>query len=158
MSNLLLVPLAVITLISMNFGALAQSADVYTKDLFGTWLLVSADAYGPNPKGALMFDSSGHFSAQFMRADLPKYASNKRVEGTPEEYKATVEGYIGYFGTYSLNGKDLVLHIEGSSFPNWNGTDQKRTNVTITGDELKYTQPTPSGGGAAAPIVWKRAK
>jgi hypothetical protein len=93
-----------------------------------------------------------------MKGDLPKYASNKRVEGTPEEYKATVEGYIGYFGTYSLNGKDLLLHIEGSSFPNWNGTDQKRTNITITGDELKYTQPTPSGGGTAAPIVWKRAK
>jgi len=140
MTNLLAGPLAAVTLIAMSFGALAQSADVYTKDLFGTWLLVSADAYGPNPKGALMFDSSGHFSAQFMKADLPKYASNKRVEGTPEEYKATVEGYIGYFGTYSLNGKDL------------------RTNVTITGDELKYTQPTPSGGGAAAPIVWKRAK
>jgi hypothetical protein len=135
-------------------GALAQSA----KDLVGTWTLVSADpTYGPNPKGALMFDTNGHFSAQFMKADLPKYASNSRIQGTPEEYKATVQGYLGYFGTYALNGTDLVFHIEGSSFPNWNGAEQKRVNVTMTGDELKYSQPTPSAGGAPVVIVWKRA-
>lgn len=134
-------------------GAIAQSA----KDLVGTWTLVSAEAYGPNPKGVLMFDADGHFSSQFMKADLPKYASNSRTQGTPEEYKATVQGYLGYFGTYALNGTDLVFHIEGSSFPNWNDTDQKRTNVTITGDELKYSQPTPSAGGAPIVVVWKRA-
>jgi hypothetical protein len=37
-------------------GALAQSA----KDLVGAWTLVSADAYGSNPKGALIFDGNGH--------------------------------------------------------------------------------------------------
>jgi hypothetical protein len=87
-----------------------------------------------------------------------EHASNNRAQGTPEEYKATVQGYIGYFGSYAFNGTDLVFHIEGSSFPNWNGTDQKRTNVTITGDELKYSQPTPSAGGPPIVVVWKRAK
>ena len=134
-------------------AGLAQSA----KDLVGAWTLVSAEAYGPNPKGLLIFDANGHFSSQFMKADLPKYTSNSRTQGTPEEYKATVQGYLGYFGTYALNGSDLVFHIEGSSFPNWNGAEQKRTNVTITGDELKYSQPTPSAGGSPVVIVWKRA-
>jgi len=134
-------------------GAFAQS----TKDLAGAWTLVSADAYGSNPKGVLILDGNGHFSSQLMRSDLPKYASNSRTQGTSEEYKATVQGYIGYFGTYSLNGTDLVFHIEGSSFPNWNGTEQKRTNVTISGDELKYSNPTPSAGGAPIVVVWKRA-
>ena len=91
---------AVLAITGMN-GAVAQSA----KDLVGTWTLVSADAYGPNPKGTLMFDANGHFSSQFIRSDLPKYASNNRAQGTPEEYKATVQGYIGYFGTYSLKGR-----------------------------------------------------
>jgi hypothetical protein len=91
----------------------------------GTWTLVSADVFGPSPKGALMFDANGHVSAHLMRSDIPKYASNNRAQGTPEEYKATVHGGITYFGTYSLNGTDLLFHIEGSSFPNWNGTDQK---------------------------------
>jgi hypothetical protein len=93
-----------------------------------------------------------------MRADLAKYASNNRAQGTPAEYKATVDGSIAYFGTYSMSGTDVNFHIEGSTFPNWNGTDQKRTNVAITGDELKWIQPTPSAGGPAVPVVWKRVK
>ena len=132
----------------------AQSA----KDLVGTWTPVSADAYGASPKGSLSFDPNGRFTLILMRSDLPKYASNNRTQGTPAEYKATVEGVLAYFGTYSLSGTELNVHIDGSTFPNWTGTDQKRVNVSVTGDELKYTQPTPSGGGAAIPLVWKRIK
>jgi hypothetical protein len=137
-------------------GAAAQSA----KDLVGSWTAVSVDAYGPNPKGSLIFESNGRFSLQLMRADLPKYTSNNRTQGTPAEYKATVEGSISYFGTYSVSGTDLLLHVEGSTFPNWTGTDQKRVNLSVTGDDLKYTNPTPSGGpaGAELPLIWKRIK
>jgi hypothetical protein len=137
-------------------SAVAQSA----KDLVGSWTAVSVDAYGPNPKGSLIFEANGRFSLQLMRADLPKYASNNRTQGTPAEYKTTVEGSISYFGTYSVSGTDLMLHVEGSTFPNWTGTDQKRVNLAVTADELKYTNPTPSGGpaGAAIPLVWKRVK
>jgi len=136
--------------------AAAQSA----KDLVGSWTAVSVDAYGPNPKGSLIFEANSRFSLQLMRADLPKYASNNRTQGTPAEYKATAEGSISYFGTYSVSGTDLMLHVEGSTFPNWTGTDQKRVNLSVTGDDLKYTNPTPSGGpaGAALPLVWKRIK
>jgi hypothetical protein len=97
-------------------------------------------------------------SVQLMRADLPKYASNNRAQGTPEENKATVQGFIGYFGTYSVNGTELLFHIEGSSFPNWNGADQKRINVSEHGDELKWTQPFPSAGGPPVAVAWKRLK
>ena len=38
------------------------------------------------------------------------------------------------------------LHIEGSTFPNWDGQDQKRV-WTVKGDELKVTNPTASVGG-----------
>lgn len=135
-------------------SAVAQSA----KDLVGTWTIVSAEAFGPNPKGVLTFDANGRYSLLLMKPDLPKYASNNRNQGTPEEYKATVQGNISYFGTYSVNGTDLILRVENSSFPNWNGTEQKRTNLTLTGDELKYTNTAPSVGGPAAVLVWKRAK
>jgi hypothetical protein len=105
-----------------------------------------------------MFDANGHVAAVLMRADLPKFAANNRNQGTAEEHKATVQGMLAWFGTYTLNGTDLMLHIEGSSFPNWNGSDQKRTNLTISGDELKWMQPAPSVGGAPFVVVWKRAK
>ena len=143
---------AVLAITGMN-GAVAQSA----KDLVGTWTLVSADAYGPNPKGTLMFDANGHFSSQFIRSDLPKYASNNRAQGTPEEYKATVQD-IWIFRNVFTQRDGLLFHIEGSSFPNWDGTDQKRTNVSVTGDQLQYSQPTPSAGGSPIVVVWKRAK
>ncbi|MEH2569811.1 lipocalin-like domain-containing protein [Bradyrhizobium sp. AZCC 2289] len=121
--------------------AVAQSA----KDLVGTWTPVSAEVFDPNPKGNLTFDANGRFSLQLLRADLKKIAANKRDLGTPEENTAIVHGSISYYGTYTMNGTELVLHVEASSFPNWTGTDQKRTNVSLTADQLTYTNPSPSG-------------
>jgi hypothetical protein len=120
--------------------------------------IASAEVFGPTPKGVLIFDASGRYSLMLMRPDLPKYASNNRTKGTSDEYKAIGGGSISYFGTYSVSGSDLILRVEYSSFPNWNGTEQKRTNFTLAGDELKYTNTAPSVGGPAAVLVWRRAK
>jgi hypothetical protein len=137
--------------------ALAQQSSLKDQ-LVGAWALVSADAYGPNPRGLLIFEPNGHFSATLMRATIPKIAANDRLKGTADENKAVMDGMIAYFGTYSVSGTDLNLRVQASSYPNWDETSQKRTNVSIAGDELKYTQPTPSGGGPALVVVWGRAK
>ena len=136
--------------------------------IVGTWTLVSttgrlpdgSPTWGSNPKTLLIFTNDGRFSAQLMRSDRPKYAANSRVKGTPEENKATAEGTLSYFGTYTISETDKVVtyHIEGSSYPNWNGTDQKRPILSLTADELKYANPAPSGGTAASELLWKRAK
>ena len=137
------------------------------KDLVGTWTLVSVvteqggtktDTYGPNPKGILMVDANGRYVITFARADLPKVASNNRTTATPEENKAIVGGSLTHFGTIAVNAADktFTFKIETATFPNWDGTEQKRT-FTVTGDELMYTVPTASGGGTAT-VVWKRAK
>ena len=158
--------ISISALTALGFALVASSAvsapkaKANKKQLVGSWTIVSVDGYGPNPKGSLIFEANSRFSLQLMRADLPKYASNSRVQGTPAEYKATVDGSISYFGTYSVSGSDLTFHVEGSTFPNWTGTDQKRINLSVTGDELKYTNPAPSAGAAAPviPLVWKRVK
>jgi hypothetical protein len=145
-------------------GAAAQTA----KDLVGTWTLVSitiekdgkkTDFYGPNPQGQEMFDQNGRVSLVLTRSDLPKFASDNRQAGTPEENKAIVQGSIAYFGTYLVNETDktVTIHIESCSFPNWNGTDQKRV-FNISGDELNVTNPTSSTGTGTNQQVWKRAK
>jgi Lipocalin-like domain len=51
--------------------------------------------------------------------------------------------------------KTITFHIETSTFPNWNGTEQKRP-FTVTGDELKWTTAASSGGSAE--VVLKRAQ
>ena len=114
---------------------------------------------GSDPKGLLIFTNNGRFAWHLTRPGLPKYASNDRQKGTPEEYAATVQGNLSYFGTYAVSEADntLILHIEGSSFPNWEGVDQKRL-VTLTGNELKITNPTPAIGGTTAHVLWKRAQ
>jgi hypothetical protein len=79
--------------------------------------------------------------------------------GTPEEHKAASHGVVAYFGTYTVNEKDSVvtLHIERSSFPNWEDTDQKRS-FTFVNDELRYTAASSTANLAeSAQLVWKRA-
>jgi hypothetical protein len=163
-----------LTRIAMSLLALACAApagDAYgqaVKELVGSWTLISVkvdqggqmvEPFGANPKGALMFDRNGRFSIVISRSDLPKITSNNRMAGTEEENKAIVHGSIAYFGTYTVSAEDrlFIFHIEGGTFPNWVGTDQKRI-FSITGDELKYTNLNRSAGAGTALVVWKRVK
>src|ERR1700752_107830 len=114
--------------------------------------------YGPNPQGQQIFDTNGRYSLIITRSDVPKFASGNRETGTPEENKAAVQGGIAYFGTYSGSETDEIItyHLEGSTFPNWRGFDQKRI-FKLSGDAFSYTNPTSSPGSGNVYVVWKRA-
>jgi hypothetical protein len=134
--------------------------------IVGSWSLVIDDAvkpdgahapnFGPNPMGLAMFGVDGHFSVQIMRAGRPKFASNNRTTGTADENKAAVAGSNAFFGTYTLNEADktLTLRIEASTYPNLEGTQQKRTITSLTaGDELTWNNPATHGE-----VTWKWIK
>ena len=136
----------------------------------GSWSLVSIhyvekdgrkiEPFGPGANGMLYFDAAGRFATQVMAADRPRFASNNRMIGTPEENKAVSQGVVAYFGTYTVDEAShiVTLHIEQSSFPNWNGTDQKRTFAFVA-DELRYTAASSTANPAeSAELVWKRAR
>jgi len=140
------------------------------EQLVGAWTLVSAEsvrpdgsrapAFGPNPRGTMIFSNDGHFTLVQMRAELPKIAANSRDQGTPEENKAIVQGSIAYFGTYSINEPEKVINLKlaGTTFSNLlAGGDQKRIITSLTQDELKFTNPK-SPSGVTLEVVWKRAK
>jgi hypothetical protein len=145
----------------------APSADAQTaRDLVGTWKLVSAaaqqggtetDMFGPDPSGTLVFGSDGHYALIFLRRDLPKVASNSRTSATPDESRAIAQGSIAHFGTYTVDeaGKVLVLRIEGSTFPNWDGAEQRRA-FSLVGDELTYTST--GSTGVATQVTVRRVK
>ena len=84
--------------------------------------------WGSNPKGLLIFTGDGHLSWQVFRSDRPKFASNNRLGATADEYKATMQGSLAYFGIYSVNEADKIVsfHIVGSTFPNSEGEELKR--------------------------------
>lgn len=139
------------------------------EELIGTWEFVSTtgermdgtkfELFGPNPNGVIIFNPDGHFALINTRPGRPKYVGGNRMEGTLEEFKSTVQGSIAYFGTYSVDeaNSTFTLHIGGSTFPDYEGTDQKRP-FKIIGDELKSINPNPTVGGPSLNLVLKRAK
>jgi hypothetical protein len=156
--------------VGMRAGVAAtQQSPAAHQQFVGTWSLVSihyvekdgrkVEPFGPGAKGLLYFDAGGRFATQVMAANRPRFASNNRMIGTPEENKAVSQAVVAYFGTYTVDEAShvLTLHIEQSSFPNWNGTDQQRT-FAFTGDELRYTAASSTANPAeSAELVWKRA-
>jgi hypothetical protein len=161
------VVLAVLGITVTRQNAFSQQ-DTLKEQLLGAWQLVSFDSvrtdgsrltvFGDDPNGIAFFDRTGHYIITVMRSDRAKFAANDRTQGTADENKATAQGTITYFGTYAVSEPDrtLNIHVVGSSFPNWNGTDQKRSFV-VSADELKLTNPVASTGGITE-VVWKRAK
>ena len=136
------------------------------KDHVGTWTLVSSDTVRPDGSktptfggpatGTLVFGSDGRFFYLYSHANLPTFASNNRNTGTPEENTAVVKGSIATYGTYSVAGNVFTIKIENSTFPNWKGAEQSRT-ITVTGDDMKWSNPAGSGGGVVE-LILKRVK
>ena len=135
--------------------------------LTGTWTLVAADLllpdgrrthdYGDAPKGLLIIDAEGHYSLQIYDTTRPKFASGQKAKGLPAEYEAAIMGSSVHFGTISVDSTAhiITLNIEQSTYPNQEGTSQKR-NYKLEGDILTYRVP-PRPDGAIPVSVWRRA-
>jgi hypothetical protein len=149
-------------------SAIAQQKPLKDQ-LVGAWTLVSNDntlpdgsrrqLWGPNPKGILILDASGHYAQTQMRADRQKLKSANRLEATPEESRAAMRETLAQFGTWFVDeaSKTITLRIEGSVFPNSENGESKRLITTLTADELKVANPGPSAGGRSE-AVFRRSK
>ncbi|HXM81571.1 MAG TPA: lipocalin-like domain-containing protein [Burkholderiales bacterium] len=161
------------TAASILFVSLAMpagnSAAQDSKSLIGTWTAVASNTidasgkrtpiFGPNPRGSLIFAPNGHYSLMLARASLPKFTSNSRERGSAEENKSIVAGSISHYGKYTVNDfdKTLTFHVETSTYPNWDGSAQKRP-FTVSGDRLTYRVAEVSSGAGSGEVVWKRVK
>lgn len=155
----------VMLLVCLGIGATSAVAQT-AKDMVGTWALKSDDTttadgrkiqpFGPDPKGIAIFASNGRFAIVTSRPDLPKFASNNRMQGTAKENEAIVHGSFAFFGTYTVANSVMVQHIEGGTWSPWVGTDQKRTIASFTGDQQTWTT-VPSFGGSSE-LHWTRLK
>jgi hypothetical protein len=148
----------------MVLAGAAPVAHAALPDLAGTWTLVAADVqrpdgrierdYGAAPRGRLVIDAQGRYALQIFKAERPRFASADKAAGTGEEMRAAVLGSSTHYGTIALEDGQLVFHIEAASFPNWEGTAQRRS-FELHGDELRYRVPARPDGGI--PIsVWRR--
>lgn len=140
------------------------------QQFLGTWKLVSAEFLRPdgtaieylgeNPMGMLIYTLDGHMSVHLVRRDRPRFATDDRMGGTPEQIRAAFIGYQGYFGTFTVNEAEgsITHHIEAGSFPNWVGADQKRF-YERTGKRLTLRTPllTINQDRVVGHLVWERA-
>jgi hypothetical protein len=160
--------LATSALVVASFGAIAQPA-LLRDQLLGAWTLVSAESvrpdgskgepFGPNPKGIIIFSADGHFSLFQSRAEVPKLAGNDRTKAAAEEALAVLSATIAYYGTYSVDEaeRDISVRLDGNTFANLLGPEQKRVITSLTKDELAFTNPrTPTG--VTLYTTWRRAK
>jgi hypothetical protein len=145
-------------------ASVAPAAHAAVPGLAGTWTLVAADVqrpdgsidrdYGAAPRGRLFIDAQGRYALQIFKAERPRFASADKAAGTGDEFRAAVLGSSTHYGTVALEDGQLVFHIEAASFPNWEGTVQRRS-FELRGDELRYRVPARPDGGI--PIsVWRR--
>jgi hypothetical protein len=164
---------AALGFVFVGSAAVAQQKTIKDQ-LMGAWTLLLDDGvtldgarfptFGPNPVGTLIFTPNGRYSLQIMRViNRGPFASNNQDIGTAEENKAVSQGTISHFGTYSVDeaGKAITFHVDGSSFPNWENTDQKRLVTAITDEVLTYTDlrsSTPAQGFMRTELAWKKVK
>jgi hypothetical protein len=141
--------------------------------LVGTWRLVSIEErdaegklvvpmdYGTEPIGLLMYDTTGHMSAQAMRRGRARLPSDDVHLAPPELAKAAFVGYNGYFGRYEVREQEglVIHHVEGSMIPNWEGGQQFR-KFTLTGDRLVLEPPAIQAAGQkrVRRLTWERVK
>ena len=160
--------IVVLLVLALAYAAGYAGAQTLKEQMVGTWTVVSAvnevdgkklgDPYGPNPQGQFIFTLDGHFSIFIVRLGRPKFASNNRTAGTPEENKEAMAGFIGGFGTYTIDSdKSVTLHIVACSFPNWDATNQER-RIRITGDEMEVGVQRASTGSGSTVVTLRRAK
>jgi hypothetical protein len=148
-------------MVAFPSGSASAQSDVSRDRLVGTWAYESVVVertngtrvapFGPDPKGFITLSADGRYSLQLIRPDIPKISSKDRLSATAEENRAVVQGVVSQFGTYSVNEAQgtLTLHVETSSFPNENGSDQERIITSISADKLQWTNPTPTTPGIA---------
>lgn len=132
----------------------------------GTWALDFADVqhpdgtrtydYGKVPKGVMQVDHQGHYAIFIFDRSRPKFAANSKRHGTPAEVRAAMMGTSSHYGTVEVDtaNRTLTFHIEGATYPNWEGTTQVR-HYMLRGDKLSYKVP-PRPNGDIPLTGWKR--
>ena len=143
-----------------------SAADSLSDQLAGAWSLVSIVAkqgdnhinlFGPEPRGQMILSPDGYFSTLTTAASLPDFASNNRMQGTPEEYEAIGKGANAHYGTYSVDEDNgtISFHVDVSTFPNWEGQVHKRV-FTLDGNLLSYVNPSSTVQASSVEVVWRK--
>jgi len=125
--------------------------------LIGSWRHIGSmvdgkprPGQGAHPKGIIIYDPHGHMACQVAPDREVTRAGDKP---TADEAKAALDGYIAYFGTYSIDEKARTVthHRQGSVQPGDKGD-------LIRGYEFAGERLILRPVGTATEVVWERIK
>lgn len=142
------------------------------RSLIGTWRLVEwtftvddsrpTRPWGGNPAGLLTYTEDGRMSASLMSNGRPA-APTRTLSAAPIDIRAAAAaGYLSYAGSYSMDGNDVLHHIELSLMPNWVDTTERRLIEWAASEDgfdlILSTPPTKTDGGRMAVnrLRWER--
>lgn len=130
---------------SLQTNVNKPSSEDLKEQLVGTWKLISAEDVDPNtgkwvpytfgnpPSGYFVYDATGHASIQIMTTPPVTIATPDTP--TPAEALEIFNGYIAYYGTYTVDDVNITVQVEGAWDPSQVGTNQARP-YELTGDTL----------------------
>jgi hypothetical protein len=79
----------------------------------------------------LIYDKTGAVAIVLGAGDRPKSVEHPMTPVGPS---------FAYYGDYTLDGKNMTIHVKGSTYPNFEGSEQKAI-VTLNGDSLTLVRP-----------------
>ncbi len=138
------------------------------EEIYGTWKLASMqrkivetgqtlDAFGPNPRGFLMYGQAGRMIVLIATSNRPKPESIEKM--TDQQRADLFRSMVAYTGTYKFDGTSVEHHIDVSWNEVWAGTLLKLDAVKDR-DRLRYTTaPMPFAGDGKVSIttlIWER--
>jgi hypothetical protein len=126
--------------------------------LVGTWRLVSFEdvedgktirRFSDKPLGLFIYTADGHMAIQIANPANPRCMAPGKKNGagrkddlpvpacSPEQMQALLDGYVAYWGTYTVDAAaGVVIHHVKSDISNgYAGTDQRRP-FRLDGDHL----------------------
>ena len=105
---------------------------------------------GAHPRGIIVYDAHGHMACQ-VEPDRERGKAGDKP--TAEEARAALDGYIAYFGTYSVDEKARTVthHRLGSVQPG-------DTHDVVRGYEFAGERLILRPAGTTTEVIWERIK
>jgi hypothetical protein len=151
----LLVIVAGLHISAYDASAFSSSDTDIQHRLIGSWKAVSFTdvpdrgetiyPFGTAPNGLMIYAADGCFSI-FVMAGPNSSGSKDMSTMSAQEWQALFHDFLSWFGTYRVdNSQTLALHVNGSSVPAYNGTEQTRTFKLERDTLVFYGDYTKSG-------------
>jgi Lipocalin-like domain len=150
-------------LVGAGSAAQPSAADIQ-KRLVGHWRLVGfvnidekgVERPGAYDAGRIMYDAHGNMAAQLSRNGRAKLGAMP----SEAERAAAYSGFLAYYGRYTVDtGTGRVTHhVEGSTNPNWPGTDLVRYYAFSADDSRLMLSLKNAEGRITGTLTWERMR